>query len=280
MFSALLREKVDVFRAAFTSTTRQTFVDPTTGKLRHAGEFGAYREALLRDFLRLCVPARLDIGNGFLINAFDEVSTQTDVVIYDKSAVPRVESNELQRFFPVEGICAVGEVKSRLTKSDLADALNKLARVKATADKVSSEIPMFRDQSIANARFSRENCPYDQLVSFLVCESFGFDHTSLPSEVADWYDEDIKPHHRHNMVLSISDGLLLYADANNKSWIYPATARQRVKNRFVRPSADSILHFHLFCAYMYTATSSTTILFPEMTRYMPHLSRGVNCDEP
>jgi hypothetical protein len=279
VFSTLLNEKIELFKYSFTASARQAFVEPATGKLFHPGEFGTYRESILREFLRLCVPARLDIGTGFLINASSEVSTQADVVIYDRSAVPRVESSEHQRFYPVEGVCAVGEVKSRLSKNALRDALNKLARVKAKADIVSSTIPIHRDKSTSTLAFDRETVVYDQLFSFLVCEGFDFDSNSLAEEVAGWYDSDIKNHHKHNMVLSIENGLLLYVDANKKSWMYPSTLKWPVKNRFVHTDSNEILHFHLFCSYMYAATTSATILFPEMTAYMPQLVGGLNYDE-
>jgi hypothetical protein len=278
-FSSLLNEQIELFKYSFAASARQAFVDPTTGNLIHAGEFGTYREAILRAFLRLCVPARLDVGTGFLINASGEVSTQADVVIFDRSAIPRIESSEHQRFFPVEGVCAIGEVKSRLSKAELRDALNKLARVKAKADLVSSKIPIHRDKSVDKLTFDREVVVYDQLFSFLVCEGFDFDSDALASDVAGWYESDVKNHHKHNLVLSMADGLLLYVDANKKSWMYPSTVKWPVKNRFVRSNGNKTPHFHLFCSYMYSATTSATILFPEMTAYMPPLEGGLNLDE-
>jgi len=278
-FTALLNEKIELFTHSFSVAARQSFVDPSTGKLFHAGEFGTYRENILRDFLRLAVPARLELGSGFLINAAGDVSTQADIVVYDRSAVPRIESNEHQRFFPVEGVCAIGEVKSRLSKTALREALNKLARVKAKADHVSSTIPIFRSHVLKDSPFARESIPYDQLFSFLVCEGFDFDPTSLANEVGGWYEPDIKEHHKHNMVFSVENGLLLYVDKNKKSWMYPPTAQLPAKNRFISALPQDKTHFYMFSTYMNTATTSATILFPEMTAYMPALNGGAKYDE-
>ncbi|MCC7681066.1 DUF6602 domain-containing protein [Janthinobacterium sp. FW305-128] len=278
-FTALLKEKIELFKYSFSSSARQAFVHPETGKLFHPGEFGTYRESIFREFLKLCVPSRLEIGSGFLINSKGDVSTQADIVIYDRSAIPRVESNEHQRFFPVEGVCAIGEVKSRLSKAGLREALNKLARLKAIADHVSSTIPIFRDRTYNQHDFNREMLCYDQIFSFLVCESFDFDSTSLPSEVSTWYDSDVKNHHKHNMVLSIKDGLLLYVDEKNKTWMYPPSRYIPSKNRLLTPGDNEAIHFHYFVSYMFMSTTSTTILFPEMTEYMPSLVGGFNCDE-
>lgn len=278
-FSALLDEKIEFFKQAFAATSRRAFVDPKTGKLFHAAEFGTYREAILQNFIRTCIPARLDQGTGFLINATGGISTQADVVVYDRTAIPRVESSEHQRFFPVEGVCAIGEVKSVLTRMQLREALNKLARSKQIADSLSSEISIYRDKQVETLEFNRTSNPYDQIVSFLVCEKFSFAPDQLASEVSSLYDGDIQEHHKHNLVLSIKDGILLYGDANNKSFMYPNHPKGGIKNRFVSPGANPNLHFYLFCTYMYLATSSTTILYPEMTAYMPALSGGITRDE-
>ena len=277
-FTALLNEKIELFTHSFSAAARQAFVDPSSGRLFHAAEFGSYRERILRDFLRLAVPARLELGTGFLINAGGQISTQADIVVYDRSAIPRVESNEHQRFFPVEGVCAIGEVKSRLSKAGLRDALNKLARVKAKADDVSSTIPIYRDRTIATLPFNRETLWYDQLFSFLVCEGFDFDAASLAHEVSGWYAADVKEHHKHNLVLSIEDGLLLYVDQNNKSWMYPPTEKWPAKSRFFSSPGEKT-HFFLFLTYMFSATTSSTILFPEMTAYMPTLLGGTIHDQ-
>lgn len=278
-FSALLNEKIELFRHSFSAASRQTFVSPKTGKLIHSGEFGTYREEIIRGFLKLCVPARLEIGTGFLMNSAGEISTQADIVIYAPSAVPRIESNEHQRFFPIEGVCAIGEVKSRLSKAGLRDALNKLARVKATADISLPATPIFRDASIISYPFNREEIEYDQILSILICEAFDFDPKTFSNEIDDWYESDVKNHHKHNMILSVEDGIALYMHPNGKSWMYPPTKKSPAKNRFLTPVDNKNLHFHLFCSYMFLAASSTTVLYPEITTYMPTLTGGLNYDQ-
>ena len=277
-FSSLINERIDQLRYSYNSS-RNTFADPETGDLFHKGEFGTYREELLRQFLQLCIPARLEIGTGFLINSTGGISTQTDIVIYDKSSAPRIESTEHQNFFPVESICAIGEAKSNLTKQGLKDALNKLARAKAKCDEVSSTIPVFRDTSMIGHPFDRLNHRYDQIVSFLICEKFDFSFSNIQSEVSSWYEDDIKDHHKHNFVLSIEDGLLLYVDGNNKSWMYPPSKIWPAKDRFLAPDQSENIHFYIFCSYLHLATTSATILYPEMIEYMPALKGGMNHDE-
>ena len=112
-----------------------------------------------------------------------------------------------------------------------------------------------------------------------MCEGFDFDPTSLANEVGGWYEPDIKEHHKHNMVFSVENGLLLYVDKNKKSWMYPPTAQLPAKNRFISALPQDKTHFYMFSTYMNTATTSATILFPEMTAYMPALNGGAKYDE-
>ena len=46
IFDALLREKADIFKAAFSTVSTEVFYDPTARRLRHAGEYGMFREAI------------------------------------------------------------------------------------------------------------------------------------------------------------------------------------------------------------------------------------------
>ncbi|HKP95408.1 MAG TPA: DUF6602 domain-containing protein, partial [Fibrobacteria bacterium] len=136
VFDALLVEQFEIFKQAFVSSSRQIFFDESTQRLIHPGEFGTFRETICKDFLRHFVPRRLGFGTGFLINTFDEISTQCDIVVYDSNVTPLIQSEEKQRFFPVESVCGVGEIKSVLNKTSLKSALNKLAEVKRISERV------------------------------------------------------------------------------------------------------------------------------------------------
>lgn len=89
----LIKERVDIFRSAFTERAKTLFHDDKKqNKLRHSGEFGTYREAIVHDFLHSFLPQRLAIDTGFIVNALGEVSGQIDLVIYDPSLTPPLES--------------------------------------------------------------------------------------------------------------------------------------------------------------------------------------------
>ncbi|MBP3140177.1 DUF6602 domain-containing protein [Aliivibrio fischeri] len=277
IFNALLEEKIEGFVSAYEKTSRQVFYDELKGRIRHSGEFGSYREILVREFLNFFTPSRLNIHNGFLMTSTDSVSTQCDTVIFDAKSTPLIENGDKQRFFPVETACAIGEVKSILSKSQLKEALNKLARNKALREQIQSPTIIRRER---NGQFDPENYAYDQLPSFLICQKLDFDFSSLAKEVDSFYEPDIEVRHRHNLVLSLEDGLLAYADSNNKTMMFPEIAgrilpdgnlsqKEQPKNRFVIPTdKTTYCHIKLFCSYMFLLTSSVTILYPEFTNYM------------
>ncbi len=276
IFNALLEEKIERFVSAYEKTSHQVFYDEKEQRLRHTGEYGSYREILVREFLSFFTPSRLDIHNGFLITSTGTVSTQCDAIVYDAKNTPLIENGERQRFFPVETVCAIGEVKSALSKAQLKEALNKLAKIKALREQIPSPTIIRRDRQ---GGFDPKNYAYDQLPSFLICQSFNFDFLSLADEIGGFYERDIEIRHQHNLVLSLKDGLLAYVDSNNKTMMFPEIAgriqpdnslsqKEHPKHRVVIPDGSKDSHIKLFCSYMFMLSSSTTLLYPEVTNYM------------
>ena len=103
------------------------------------------------------------------MNSFDEVSTQCDLVIFDGSNTPLIEDSRNKRFFPVESVAAIGEVKSKLSKHDFLSALSKLAAAKATRR---FENPTHVRRKVDLPDYIHN---YDLTVSFLICEKLDFD---------------------------------------------------------------------------------------------------------
>jgi hypothetical protein len=277
VFDTLLREKIQQFRESFSKNASLVFVDENTGRLRHPGEFGTYRENICKDFIRLFIPGKFDIASGFLMSSQNEISTQCDIVIYDRNSTPLIQNNELQRFFPHETVCAIGEVKSILKKKELLDALRKLANVKKIRLTKGSRTVLHRDREISQFPFSPTKYPYDNIFSFLICEKLGFD---VKKEGLDLLFEKYEPEYpvylRHNLILSIQDGLFGYIDNNGKTLMYPIINDISLKNRLVAPDQDKDIHFKMFASYLFMATTSSTVLFPEMADYMSPTIGGIN----
>lgn len=269
VFNQLLIEQIEIFRNSFSSVSRATFYDDERQRLIHAGEFGTYREAICRDFLRFIIPANLGISQGFLMNTEGQVSTQCDIIVYDSHFTPLIQSESRQRFFPVETVCAVGEVKSVISKMELKEALRKLATTAEMRELIKS--PSIIRKNFAGT-FNPVSDIYDRLFTFVICERFNFDVDGL--SMNDVYGEDFPYRSRHNLILSINDGLILYRDEEiTVLHPWPVVPINNVDTEqpdyFNTPTeADPHAHFKGFAIYAFMLTKSATILYPELTDYI------------
>ena len=276
VFEKLLIEKIEIFKSAFAETAEGVFFNDD-GKLIHPGEFGRYRENICKQFLKFVTPARLDIGTGFIINTSNKVSHQCDIIVYDAQHTPLLESEEKQFFFPVETIAAVGEIKSVLSKTTLSEAIQKLAQVKVLREEVKHPVIIKKDHDGNN--YDPRNNPYDQIFTFIVCKKLSFNISNLSTEINKLYGDSTEYRHRHNLILSVEDGLLAYYDNNGKTMMYPVMGNTKLKNRFVEPGENQYVHLKQFASYLFMGTTSATILYPKLSDYMGTIAGGYNYDE-
>lgn len=274
IFESLLKEKVDQFISSFSSTSTEIFYDDEKKRLFHTGEYGTYRETIVREFLKFIIPPSLDISTGFLITSMDDVSTQCDIIIFDSKMTPIYEEGERQKFFPIETVHCIGEVKSTLNKSQFKEAINKLARNKALSERIKTPTIITKSPP---GPFNPVDNPYDVIPSFLICKKFDFDIIS--TDIDSLYESDIEHRYKHNMVLSIEDGLLAYFDDTNKALPYSRLNKKNLKYRFTKPSTNNHIHFKLFASYMFMTTTSKTLLYPEITDYMGSIQGGIKHDQ-
>lgn len=166
--------------------------------------------------------------------------------------------------------------------TDLGVALNKLARIKVLRERIPSPTVLRRDTP---GIFNPLNFAYDQIPSFLICEKFSFNPANLEQLASSLYEPDIPQRHRHNLVLSLQDGLLAYTNFDRVTMMYPemssgleGTTRVRpvpLKNRFVMADHDDpSSHIRLFCTYLFLVSSNTTILYPDMASYIALARNG------
>lgn len=201
------------------------------------------------------------------MNNSDEISTECDIVIYDSTSTPLIQSSEFQRFYPLETVCAVGEVKSVLSKQKFKEALNKLSQVKRMRENISDPVILKRDFP---GNYAPQNNPYDQIFTFLICQKLDFDLNQITTEINQLYERNTPYRYRHNLILSVEDGIiLLYYDENYKSFMYPTIGSRQLKNRLRASDENSpFAAFKLFTSYIFMGTSSATILYPDLTNYM------------
>ncbi|AVF44226.1 hypothetical protein RFH95_00465 [Acinetobacter nosocomialis] len=289
----LFRAKIENFKTSFINNSRNLYTKDKDEGLIHPSEFGLYREELVKEYLKNILPDRMEIGSGFVVTANGLISTQCDIIIYDKTVTPLIKNEKNQRFFPIESVVAIGEVKSKLTLSDLKDALLKLAKSKGLRDVLYSPAYVY---SIRNKKstddYKPENDEFDQIVTFLICEKFLFPIEDTPlTNIIRCYGDSL-PHrpfcHRHNMVLSIEDGLLTYVLDGYTIYPFPSKLTsifkfdeenniteeikkvERLNYRFIKPiNKESIEHIRHFTSILHTGLISVSVLFPDLARYIP-----------
>ena len=99
-------------------------------KLIHSGEYGMYKERSLRELIEFIIPFRYKTTDGYIINSFDETSTQCDLILFDKLNTPLIEFGSRFQFIPVESVAAIGEVKSTLSRNEFIETAIKLSKNK------------------------------------------------------------------------------------------------------------------------------------------------------
>jgi hypothetical protein len=287
IYKTLLYEKIDHFIYSFKHASRELFFNEEKGRLIHAGEFGRLREVVSKGFIRHAIARRLDIGTGFVMNHAGDVSTQVDLIVYDKNETPLVQDSENQYFYPVETVCAIGEVKSVLGKSEFIKAINKLAKIKTLRERIfeiDTQIIRTNPQRSLPSKFDPITNDSDRMFTFMICERFDFDLKNIVNDINSMYESDIEPRNKHNMVLSIDDGLLLYIFPGKSA---PGTVKhlpvpvvnnpefQVQKNVFLARTEENI-HHHLqtFCTYLFARTQSISILSPDLSHYLGVANKG------
>ena len=209
IYKRLLVTKIKNFLNEFISS-KEVFEDLSKrNKLLHPGEYGTYRENLCDELIKFSIPSRFETTSGFLINSSDEVSTQVDVLIYDLNNTPLIQNDSKTRFFPVESVVGVGEIKSKLKIQQLCEAAVKLAEIKKMKQ-LSKNIFCVNKEDKKD--FNPETYCHDTLFSFLLCEEIeSFESRKIFKKLDEAYENGgIEYEYRHNIILSLGDGVLTY----------------------------------------------------------------------
>jgi hypothetical protein len=90
-------------------------------KRKHRGEAGRRREDDVREFLDDFLPGRLAVSGGEIVATDGSISPQMDLIVYDRLETPLIDRSESSVVVPIEGVCGVIEVSTRLDGSKMAD---------------------------------------------------------------------------------------------------------------------------------------------------------------
>ncbi len=240
IFKSLINRKIDLFLSTFLDEADTLF--KIDDKLIHPGEYGMYRERSLQALLRILLPKRFNVNDGFVFNK-ENISTQCDIIIND-SVMDSITSDGLAKYFPIQYVYAIGEVKSSLDKTTLKQAALKLANNKSLGRERVEQSKDYTAKLVDNV------LP----ISFLVCKNI--DGIEKIDETF-WDDvyQGIDNEYRHNIILSIEDGFFAYRLSVNQvtgngieyigMWPHPVINSQKLPNRFVQMNIED-KYYHLY----------------------------------
>jgi hypothetical protein len=106
------------------------YAEGTKALPKLAYDRGPGRERAVREFLEERLPGRYGVGEGIVVDAHGGQSEQCDVVIYDRERMPVLSTEQSLKIWPYEGVYAVVQVKSRLTRTALEEAVSNIAAFK------------------------------------------------------------------------------------------------------------------------------------------------------
>ncbi len=143
------------------SNLEESIVNRMNIKIEHNLEDGKYREELIRDFLKNIIPSKYSITNGFIIDSDKNMSDEMDIIIYDTNYVPPF-FKETYSVIPIESVIAVIQVKTTLSKKELAKAVTNLNSIDRLNSKVGGSIISASGLVLEESRYIK---PYKILVT-------------------------------------------------------------------------------------------------------------------
>jgi len=97
--------------------------------LSHNGDRGSSAEYEIREFLRSYLPSSNRIGEGEVVDANGNTTTQLDIIIANEYQ-PYINDSKGPGLYIIEGVDCVGEVKTNLNSNDIETLMNSCMRYK------------------------------------------------------------------------------------------------------------------------------------------------------
>ncbi len=282
IFDSLIHEKINQFYDSYMNVSKKIFFEDK--KLFHPSEYGRYREKICIELLKFFIPKKISIGDGFIITNNDKVSSQCDLIFYDNFLTPKLQTKEMKTFYTIESVAAIIEVKSILKRIDLKKALVKLANIKNLRTNIIAKNNDLKYKK-SSSKFDPITNPQDNIFSVLICEKFDFNTAEMEDIINKIYPEDIPAYNRHNLILSLEDGLLMYnfsectelAKKISKPLekvlnLYPVFNNNNLKSSYLW-SDEKKSHIKTFLYYFIRGIQGTTIIIPEIMEYITGFNR-------
>jgi hypothetical protein len=232
----------------------------------HKGDRGENREEILKKFLLEHLPKRYGVTKGEIVDNSGWQSHSIDIIIYDSVNCPILYAGETA-ILPIEGVYGIIEVKSRLSKTELYDAANKIKLFKENADR--------------NLTYHHCNTKDKYSLPFGIIFAFDVADNSLESLLKNQikFDKDIDLlQHNVNYIIILKHGIIhyLFIDENSgKDWKILTSqeikefscivkVKDKVEMKRIGEKGDSFGKFYI---YLLGILSKMNLCIPNMDDY-------------
>lgn len=174
-----------------------------SAEINHQGSKGSYRENSLKKFLSQGrLPARYSIGEGEIVGPIQNVSRQSDLIIYDKLNGFSLIYDEATQVYPIECVAGVIEVKSTLNKPEFLKALENIRSVKLLAPDETTDRAIAGGLRMAYKR----PAPFGAVFGYRLGDN---SLDSLVDNLRDW-EKDVPKEHWPNVIAVLDEGLIYH----------------------------------------------------------------------
>lgn len=98
--------------------------------VKYQGRRGAYREEALGTILKKYLPFGWDIGSGEIIDSFGRHSSETDLLVFNKAAIPPLLYTEGNHgCFPIESCKIAFEIKTKSSVKEIRSTIKKFKKL-------------------------------------------------------------------------------------------------------------------------------------------------------
>lgn len=177
-----------------------------SAEINHNGNKGTYRENALKNFLSQGrLPGRYGIGSGEIVGPIQNVSKQSDLIIYDQLNGFSLVYDEGIQVYPIECVAGVIEVKSTLNKTEFIKALENIKSVKSLVPDETATKHLAAGWKMAYKRPS----PFGAIFAYKLGEN---SLDSLVNNLTEW-EKDVPKQLWPNVIAVLNEGIIFhYAD--------------------------------------------------------------------
>lgn len=245
-------------RKVFRGISRKLLEDfKISEEIKHPGSKGTFRENALGDFLgRERLPLKYGVGSGEIVGLTNETSRQSDLIIFDRlNGVPLLFGEQVQ-VYPIDSVYGVVEVKSKLSKPKLLEALESIKSVKELSPGgtvVRSAGPF--SHAIARPR------PFGIVFAYALA---GNSLQSLRENLAEW-EKDNAPEFWPNYIVVLDEGVIYHANQELRPCLNNEVISLATAPMHIAYGKDSFLQFY---STLLDLCTSTDLAPPAISKYV------------